>query len=321
MLSIRWLQTGLILIILLAAWVYWYVQKKGFQNAVMDLNSLLGRYGNYYNRIRHSYLLSVLLAEDDVTNRKVATRMLEKLGCRVDLVINGKEAVEKVERASYDLVFMDCQMPEMDGYEATAKIRGYTGKTAGTPIVAMTAHATTADRQKCLEVGMDDYISKPVKQKDLRAVLEKWRRAAGNRSHLKQNSELLQPQSTQVTETKTTPPLDPLSLANLYEIAEGDASFLKELFETFISDASENIGLMRQAVDEEDASGLQKTAHTLKGSSSSVGAQVMADICKRLESIGDSGASLEATALIEQLVAEFSHVEVALEAELQGKRE
>ena len=110
-----------------------------------------------------------------------------------------------------------------------------------------------------------------------------------------------------------------MSLANLHELAEGDASFLKEIFEAFISDASENIGVMREAVDEADASLLQKTAHTLKGSSSTLSAQGMADICKRLESIGASGSIVEATALIEQLVEEFSHVTLALETELQKK--
>jgi len=177
------------------------------------------------------------------------------------------------------------------------------------------------DRQKCLEAGMDDYISKPVKQKDLAATLEKWSSAAEDRSHSKPNNEPLQSQPTPVTETETTPTLDPLSLANLHELAEGDASFLKEIFETFISDASENIGVMRQAVDESDASLLKKTAHTLKGSSSILGAQSMAGICKRLEAIGDSGSIVEATALIEQLVEEFSHVTLALETELQEKTE
>jgi len=117
----------------------------------------------------------VLLAEDNAVNQKVASKLLQKLGCRVDIAANGREAVEMVSRFHYGAVFMDCRMPEMDGYEATARIRELEA-TVGSrmPIIAMTANAMTGDREHCLEAGMDDYVSKPVSLEALRSVLHKW---------------------------------------------------------------------------------------------------------------------------------------------------
>jgi signal transduction histidine kinase/CheY-like chemotaxis protein len=117
----------------------------------------------------------VLIAEDNVMNQKVAVRMLEKLGCRVDVVANGLEAVDALARIAYDCIFMDCQMPEMDGFEATAAIRAHeTQSGRHVPIIAMTANAMQGDRKRCLDAGMDDYVSKPVQSEKLEAMLQKW---------------------------------------------------------------------------------------------------------------------------------------------------
>ncbi|MGB0911932.1 MAG: response regulator, partial [Nitrospirales bacterium] len=128
----------------------------------------------------------ILVADDHRVNQQLAVLMLERLGFRADIVANGNEAVEAVSRVPYSLVFMDCQMPEMDGYQATREIRNRAvsgkipdskdnnGRTLRLPIIAMTANAMQGDREKCLEAGMDDYLSKPIKSDQLQLILSKW---------------------------------------------------------------------------------------------------------------------------------------------------
>ena len=123
-----------------------------------------------FERNRHK----ILVVEDNVVNQKVAARLLEKEGYRCDVVANGLEALEALGRIRYDLVLMDCQMPEMDGFEATRHIRKSEGDGRRTPIIAMTANAFQGDRDRCLAAGMDDYISKPVQKKLLYQLLDNY---------------------------------------------------------------------------------------------------------------------------------------------------
>ena len=115
--------------------------------------------------------IRVLVAEDNIVNQKVASKLLEKFGCRVDVAANGEEAVRMAEDLPYALILMDCQMPEMDGYEATAAIRKME---KDTPIIALTANAMEGDREKCLAAGMDDYLPKPINPEALNEMLDKW---------------------------------------------------------------------------------------------------------------------------------------------------
>src|SRR5947209_2322818 len=159
----------------------------------------------------------ILLAEDNSVNQKVALRMLEKWGCRADAVANGTEAVDALMRFGYDLVLMDVQMPEMDGFEATGEIRkrqADLGKR--TPIIAMTAHAMEGDRERCLAAGMDDYVTKPVKAADLAAAIAQLRPAVSS------------PETRVVT-----PPVD---IAAALQSVEGDQDLLGDLFEAFQQD-------------------------------------------------------------------------------------
>jgi CheY-like chemotaxis protein len=118
--------------------------------------------------------VSVLLAEDDRVNQRVATRMLEKLGCVVDVAVNGREAIEKLKQGSYDLVFLDVLMPVLDGFEAAREINATWERAARPPLVAMTANVMRGDRERCLQEGMDDYVSKPVSSDEMARVIAQW---------------------------------------------------------------------------------------------------------------------------------------------------
>ena len=122
----------------------------------------------------HPRARRVLLAEDNAVNLKLGIRLLERLGCRVDAAGNGREAVEMAGRLPYDLIFMDCRMPEMDGYEASRRIRALPSARPRVPIVALTAHAVKGAREECLRAGMDDYVTKPVRPADLERMLMRW---------------------------------------------------------------------------------------------------------------------------------------------------
>ena len=118
--------------------------------------------------------MRILLAEDNPFNQRVAAGMLKKLGCQVSLVVDGSQALDLLRKEEFDLIFMDCQMPEMDGYEASRRIREFPGAVAGIPIIALTANAFREDRDACLAAGMDDFMTKPVKLDQLELTLAKW---------------------------------------------------------------------------------------------------------------------------------------------------
>ena len=260
----------------------------------------------------------VLLAEDNGVNQKVAIRMLEKLGCRVDVVANGLEAVEASGRIAYDYILMDCQMPEMDGYEATVAIRqreAHSGRHI--PIIATTANAMQGDRERCLAAGMDDYVSKPVQAAELIEVLQKW---IPYYNTVVPEATPLVPQPMLTTQG-SSPALDAEAFTALKALSDGeDPTFVLSLIAAFLQDTPVHLESLQQAAQAADAMALERAAHTLKASSASVGAHGMAGLCQELQRLGRAGSNTGALTLVAQLVYEFDRVRQALEQECQIMR-
>ena len=251
----------------------------------------------------------ILVVEDNEVNQMVATRQLDKLGYRCDVAANGREAVAAASRARYDVILMDCHMPEMDGYEATRAIRE--AQRAGgtrTPIIAMTADALQGDREKCLDAGMDDYISKPVRTEDLAAVIGRWleRASAAPRPAAAAPGETAAPASSES---------EAVDGETLEAFRGQDGAFLAQLIARFLVEAPERLEGIRDAVGRADPGAVRLAAHSLKGSSSVMGALGMAKLCAELENRGRDGVHAEAASLLARLDAEFGRVRQVLKKE------
>ena len=241
----------------------------------------------------------ILIAEDNIVNQKVAVRQLQKLGYRADAVANGREAVEALERIPYDVVLMDCQMPVMDGYEATAEIRRREGQTKHTTIVAMTANALKGDREKCLAAGMDDYISKPVKSEDMERLLQ---RVFGTTDADKQ--------ALGGAAEEVTPPVD---LKRMHD-AMGDELF--EILDIYLTQMSENLEKLTAAIANGNADEVDLIAHNCLGTSANCGIVAVTQSLRELERMGREGSLDGAEAVSRQLFIEFERAKVFLKEHL-----
>ncbi len=253
----------------------------------------------------------VLLAEDNVVNQKVGVRMLEKLGCRVDVVANGQEAVEAVAIGNYHVCFMDCQMPEMDGLEATEVIRSQEMQSGvHLPIIAMTANAMAEDRIHCLEAGMDDYLSKPVREAELVSMLRRW----GPEPDSDAGAETGAVAAASPSEDATlVPALDHEIVSTLLEMAdESDPDFFRDVVEAFLANTTGLIETLNQVITSAEMERVEHTAHTLKGSSQNVGAIGMATLCYELQSMAKTEDVTGAATCITKLESEFARVRRAL---------
>jgi CheY-like chemotaxis protein len=246
-------------------------------------------------------------------NQKVALRMLERLGYQVDVVGDGRQALEALEQVPYAAVLMDVQMPEMDGYEATAEIRRREGKELHTPVIAMTANAMQGDREKALKAGMDDYVPKPVKSGELDAVLERWLPKEAEEPRKRDADAQPAAPEEDANREDLEDPLDRATLEGLREL--GGSELIAELSEVFSSDALPQLADLRVAVEGGDAGAVERIAHTLKGSSANMGASRMAGLCEELQKAGISKDLTEALELLDRLKAEFERVRRALAAE------
>ncbi|MCI0534850.1 MAG: PAS domain S-box protein [Verrucomicrobiales bacterium] len=243
--------------------------------------------------------LRILLAEDNSVNQKVALRQLQKLGHQADAVSNGLEVLAALKSISYDVILMDCHMPEMDGYETTQQLR-QDPRTRTIRIIAMTANAMQGDREKCLTAGMDDYISKPVTIDNLKAALE--------RSCASEAPEPSQERHLPVVNLK--------SLEQLKDLAQpGEPNPLIEFIDLFLADVPDCLGQIRAALNEQKADDLRRLAHSLKGSAGNLGAEDLSFLCHELEMAAKHTDLATAPRLIQHIEAAFAQVQDALTQE------
>jgi PAS domain S-box-containing protein len=249
--------------------------------------------------------IRILVAEDNTTNQKVALRILEKLGYRADVAANGKEAVRAFDLLPYNLILMDVQMPEMDGFEATAMIRTKE-RALGThiPIVAMTAHALKGDRERCLEAGMDDYVSKPIQPKELAEVLER-------------QLEALLPGEAHPA-SGPSPAEEAVEIFGrkaLLDRLDGDEELVQGIIAVFMEDLPQLKGRLEKALLEKDATTLERQAHTLKGAAANVEAGALKAVALEIEKAGKEGRLEEAESLLPKLTAEVERLKEVLKKE------
>jgi CheY-like chemotaxis protein len=249
----------------------------------------------------------VLIAEDNPVNQRLALRLVEKLGLAAEVVATGRQALEAVTRDRPAVVLMDLQMPEMGGIEATAAIRALPD--GGTlPIIAMTANAMRGDRERCLAAGMDDYLAKPVRPEDLRALLVQWLGTGSSAP----------PAGSPGADGGMDSPVDAAALARLAELqGDGEPDIVRETVSLFLGDLPRALRELREAVAAGHRDGMARVAHSLRSASGSVGALVLSRLCGELESAGRAGNVDRAEELAAALAAEADRVRDHFERILQ----
>ncbi len=263
----------------------------------------------------HHCALRILIAEDNMVNQRVALGLLKQLGYTATSTNNGLEAVNALEAAEYDVVLMDIQMPEMDGLEATREIRRRWPDGPRRPyIIAMTANAMTGDREKCLDAGMDEYISKPVKANRLKTALEQCcelrAAVAAVAAHPMSTNGSTHPAVEHAV-------LNRDSLEALKSLqSEGDDGFLKEMIELFIADTPERFAEMDTALADAQQQDFVRAVHSIKGASSNFGADDLHNLCAEVETMGRAGKMNETGDQVRAIHEEFERVRAALLAEV-----
>ena len=265
---------------------------------------------------RRQYSGRVLLVEDNAINQRVARRFLERLGCEVEVVSDGAQAVAAFQRQALGFVLMDMQMPVMDGIEATRRIREFEAGRKRTPIVALTANALMGTLERCLEAGMDDYLTKPLDISRLQDVLDRFLASdAGTNTELFE--ELTRTQRTLTLRGDTTAlELDPAVRARLTEIAGDDIDFVIELVNAFVMGSEESIREMHVAIVGRDRIELARAAHKLKGASANLHIDALAALASEVELLARAGMDEGVPRAMEKILAEFSRVSLALRAEM-----
>jgi CheY-like chemotaxis protein/HPt (histidine-containing phosphotransfer) domain-containing protein len=256
----------------------------------------------------------ILLAEDNVTNQDVALGILRKLGLRADLVTNGAEAVRALGTISYDLVLMDVQMPEMDGLEATRRVRdaGSAVLNHAVPIIAMTAHAMRDDRERCLAAGMDDYVTKPIVPEALAQALDRWLprepEDALPLDHPPADSRPATPTGTGGAEAPT------FDAAGMLARLMDDETLARTVVQGFLGDVPRLIDALRSRLGVGDLAGAVRQAHTIKGASAAVGGEALRAVAAAMEAAAAAGDAALATSRLPDLESAFRQLREAMAA-------
>jgi signal transduction histidine kinase/CheY-like chemotaxis protein len=260
--------------------------------------------------------LRILLAEDNPTNQKLATIILGRLGYKADLAANGLEAYQALERQPYDVVLMDMQMPEMDGLEATRRIRRDLPASRQPHIIAMTANAMQGDREACLDAGMNDYVSKPIRVEELVGALSTSRPLGSGHEAQPREAELGMSRPLELGREAV---LDPKDLENLLSTLGGEFANLKIIIDSFLQEAPGLLEELDRFVETGDAPGVRRLAHSLKSNGADFGASTFAERCKELEAMGKTGELDGAAELAAQIRTEYRKVAAALAILREGE--
>ncbi|WIO73316.1 EAL domain-containing protein [Porticoccaceae bacterium LTM1] len=260
------------------------------------------------SRPLNSFSKRILVADDNRANQQVAIGMLERLGCEVVIAENGEEAFNHVLRGAFDLVLMDCQMPVMDGYEATTRIRKFEGEDHLLPIIAMTANASEEEEQRCLQAGMNGFLPKPLRLESLKKNLAKW--FASEEQVTDQQAVHEVANTYEVINTTT------FDQRILEELRSSVGEVVDSMIEAFLEDTPVYLQSVKYAAAEQDAKQLRELAHLIKGSASNFGAIEVVRISKELEDCGSRGEVEGVGAIVSNLMKAFDRLRKDLEGEL-----
>ena len=254
--------------------------------------------------------LRILVVDDNAINQKVAIRILQQIGYQPEVAGNGREALDLLDRQPFDFIFMDVMMPEMDGLEATRLLRkrqmlgGYKNYQSRIIVVAMTAHAMQGDREICIAAGMDDYLAKPVRPKDVRSMVERW---AGKMLVEAKSSELKTPVKPGVE-----PPVD---MERMTDLTDGNQDSLRELVDMYLKQTSKQFVQIREAIRDGNADAMRRVAHSCAGASATLGMTHLVPKLREMEKLGASGALTGAGEICDSAVREYVFVREFLQAQ------
>ncbi|MFA4916098.1 MAG: ATP-binding protein [Syntrophales bacterium] len=328
------------------ACLYNPIKKSALYNALLSVKNISPEISNRIPHVEQqapeteeTFKGKILVAEDNEVNQILAREMFKSLGYEADIVTNGKEAVEAISTKYYDIVFMDCQMPEMDGYQATRIIRekeasALIGHQSQIPIVALTAHALAGDDQKCLSAGMSDYLSKPYTRDQLKSVLDRWRCKDINQQEGPCIKAKKKPSSCFATDEQsvsdkgggsnnateqqngTTHILDQSKLDSIRLLQrEGRPNILYRVITTHLDEVPRLLKSLSEALSVNDIPVIQRTAHTLKSSNANLGATELTMLCREMELMCKENKLNNADQLLAKIEKEYKKVKIALETE------